>query len=106
MAPRETVKTRLDEIEEAISLMLIQIEALRLLFSLLVDFDLVRIEEELDEPLLLAIEDALVELQEQSDPDSDDPREVVRAAAIASALRLVDRSTPGDVAEVGPANDG
>lgn len=105
MAPRETVKTRLDEIEEAISLMLIQIEALRLLFSLLLDFDLIRVEEGLAEPHLFAFEDALVELQEQSDPDSDDPREVVRAAAIASALRLVDRSALEEAAEVGPAND-
>lgn len=106
MARRETVRARLDEIEDAISLMLIQIEALRLLFSLLLDFDLVRIEEGLEEPHLLAFEDALAEMLEQADPDSEDPTEVVRAAAIASALRLVDRGPPAGGGGDRPANDG
>lgn len=105
MAPRHTVRARLDEVEEAISVMLIQIEALRLLFSLLLDFDLVRIEEGLEEPHLLAFEDALAEMLEQADPDSEDPTEAVRAAAIASALRLVDRESPADGRGDGPAND-
>lgn len=106
MAPRHTARVRLDEAEEAISLMLIQIEALRLLFSLLLDFDLIRVEEGLSEPHLLAIEDALVEMLEQADPDADDPMEVVRAAAISSALRLIGRETPSSSAGGGPANDG
>lgn len=105
MAPRQTARVRLDEAEEAISLMLIQIEALRLLFSLLLDFDLIRVEEGLSEPHLFAFEDALVEMLEQADPDADDPMEVVRAAAISSALRLVDRSALEEVVENGPAND-
>ncbi|RRN64666.1 hypothetical protein [Caulobacter sp. 602-1] len=85
---------------------------MRILFQLLIDFDLHRTNGTEVEPLLFEIQGALEDMLDELDPDTEEIAEQIRLAAIASAMLIADRGESevvdievDDAPHGGPAND-
>lgn len=108
MVARETARERLDRIEALLPTVLVEIEALRLLFGLLLDADFSRTVETDIRPIVFEILERLDDRLEELDPDTEDVAEQIHLAAIAAAVVIADRGETVDI-EVDdgqePAND-
>lgn len=95
--------------------MAVQVEALRLLFSLLLDFDLDRSDDLGGEPLVVPIAQTLEAMLDAADPEATEPGAQIKVEAIAAALRIIgpveseefdmDIEDPDAPPGPGPAND-
>ncbi|WP_168072831.1 hypothetical protein [Caulobacter sp. SSI4214] len=86
---RETVRVRLDQIEAFLPAMAVQVEALRLLFGMLMDFDLDRSDDLGGEPLVVPIAQTLEAMLDAADPEATEPGAQIKVEAIAAALRII-----------------
>lgn len=91
MVARETHRERLDRIEALLPVVLVEVEALRILIGLLLDADFHRQEGATFEPFLFVVQDALSDMIEEIDPESDDVSEQIRLGAVMSAMLIADR---------------
>lgn len=110
MIGKETARERLDRIEAVLPTVLVEIEALRLLFGLLLDFDFVRTDETAVEAFMFDIQSVLEDMLDEADLGTADVAEQIRIAAIASAMVIANRGQSVEVdIEVDngqePAND-
>lgn len=99
---------RLDQIEEVLTPVFVEIEALRLLFGVLLEIDFERAIATDADPVMLEMLDRLEAMLGQIDPDTEDVAEQIRMAALAAAIVVADR---GEDVEIEmddgqePAND-
>lgn len=86
---RETIRVRLEQIEAFLPTMAVQVEALRLLFGLLMDFDMDRSDDQGGEPLVVPIAQTLEAMLDAADPEATEPGAQIKVEAIAAALRII-----------------
>lgn len=91
MVPKETHRERIDRIEALLPTVLVEIEALRILFGLIIDFDFIRTADTTSQPLLFEVQAALEDMLAEIDTDTEDVSEQIRLSAICSAMLIADR---------------